>query len=33
MENDAMRRAAVFNWWKSFKGGETKMKGQNLLFH
>jgi hypothetical protein len=24
--NDAMRRAAVFEWWKSFKDGETKVK-------
>jgi hypothetical protein len=26
--NDAMRRAAVFKWWKSFGDGETNVKGQ-----
>jgi hypothetical protein len=31
--DDAMRRAAVFKWWKRFRDGETKLKGQNRLFH
>jgi hypothetical protein len=28
-----MRRAAVFKWWKRFTDGETKVKGENRLFH
>jgi hypothetical protein len=28
-----MRRAAVFKWWKRFRGGETNVKDQNRLFH
>jgi hypothetical protein len=28
-----MRRAAVLKWWKRFRDGETKVKGQNRLFH
>jgi hypothetical protein len=28
-----MRRAAVFNWWRRFRDGETNVKGQNRLFH
>jgi hypothetical protein len=31
--DDAMRRAAVFKWWKRFRDGETDVKGQNRLFH
>jgi hypothetical protein len=31
--DDAMRRAAVFNWWKRFRDGETNVKVQNRLFH
>jgi hypothetical protein len=31
--DDAMRRAAVFKWWKRFRDGKTNMKGQNHLFH
>jgi hypothetical protein len=31
--NDAMRRAAVFKWWKRFRDGEMNVKGQNRLFH
>jgi hypothetical protein len=31
--DDAMRRAAVSKWWKRFRDGETKVKGQNRLFH
>jgi hypothetical protein len=31
--DDAMRRAAVFKWWKLCRVGETNMKGQNRLFH
>jgi hypothetical protein len=27
--DDAMRRAAVFKWWKRFRDGETNVKGQN----
>jgi hypothetical protein len=26
--DDAIRRAAVFKWWKSFRDGETKAKAQ-----
>jgi hypothetical protein len=26
-----MRRAAVFEWWKRFRDGETNMKGQNRV--
>jgi hypothetical protein len=29
----AMRRAAVLKLWKRFRGGETKVKNQNHLFH
>jgi hypothetical protein len=28
--NDAMRRAAVFKWWKRFRDGETNVK-TNLI--
>jgi hypothetical protein len=31
--DDAMRRAAVFKWWKRFRNGETNVEGQNRLFH
>jgi hypothetical protein len=31
--DDAMRRAAVFKWWKYFRDEETNLKGQNHLFH
>jgi hypothetical protein len=31
--DDAMRRAAVFKWWKRFRDGETNVKIQNRLFH
>jgi hypothetical protein len=31
--DDAMRRAAVFKWWKRFRDGETNVKGQKRLFH
>jgi hypothetical protein len=31
--DDAMRRAAVFQWWKRFRDGKTNAKGQNRLFH
>jgi hypothetical protein len=31
--DDAMKRAAVFKWWKHFRDGETNVKGQNRLFH
>jgi hypothetical protein len=31
--DDAMRRTAVFKWWKRFRDGETNVKGQNRLFH
>jgi hypothetical protein len=31
--NDAMRRAAVFKWWKRFRDGEMNVKSQNRLFH
>jgi hypothetical protein len=31
--DDAMRRAAVFKWWKRFRDGETNVKDQNRLFH
>jgi hypothetical protein len=31
--DDTMRRAAVFKWWKRFRDGETKVKGENRLFH
>jgi hypothetical protein len=31
--DDAMRRSAVFKWWKRFRDGETNVKGQNRLFH
>jgi hypothetical protein len=31
--HDAMRRAAVFKWWKRFRNGETNVKGLNSLFH
>jgi hypothetical protein len=27
-EDDAMRRAAVLNWWKRFRDGETNVKGE-----
>jgi hypothetical protein len=26
--DDAMRRAAVFKWWKRFRDGETNVKGE-----
>jgi hypothetical protein len=28
--NDAMRRAAVFKWWKRFRDGETNVKDETL---
>jgi hypothetical protein len=31
--DNAMRRAAVFKWWKRFIDGETNVKIQNRLFH
>jgi hypothetical protein len=31
--DDAMRRAAVFKWWKRFRDRETNVKSQNRLFH
>jgi hypothetical protein len=31
--DDAVRRAAVFKWWKRFRDGETNVKGQSRLFH
>jgi hypothetical protein len=31
--DDAMRRSAVFKWWKRFRDGETYVKGQDRLFH
>jgi hypothetical protein len=31
--DDAMRRAAVFKWWKRFRDGETNVKSPNRLFH
>jgi hypothetical protein len=31
--DDAMRRDAVFKWWKRFRDGETNVKCQNRLFH
>jgi hypothetical protein len=31
--DDAMRRSAVFKWWKRFTDGETNVKSQNRLFH
>jgi hypothetical protein len=31
--DDAMRRAAVFKWWKRFRDGETNVKCQSRLFH
>jgi hypothetical protein len=31
--DEAMRRAAVFKWWKRFRAGETNVRSQNRLFH
>jgi hypothetical protein len=31
--DDAMRRAAVFKWWKRFRDGETSMKDEILMNH
>jgi hypothetical protein len=31
--DDAMRRTAVFKWWKRFREGEKNVKRQNRLFH
>jgi hypothetical protein len=31
--DDALRRAAVFKWWKRFRHGERNVKCQNRLFH
>jgi hypothetical protein len=31
--DDAMRRSAVFKWWKCFRDGEMNVKEQNRLFH
>jgi hypothetical protein len=32
-EDDAMRQAAVFKWWKHFRDREMNMKDDNCLLH